>query len=66
MKELSPKQRQVCILTCQGLSYKEIAAEMGIPIGTVSKHKQRAKHKLNATNDIEIMHALISLGYTLY
>ncbi len=46
---LSPEHRQVLILVgVEGLSYREAAEEMGIPVGTVMSRLARARDQLRA------------------
>ncbi len=47
LDELPPEFREVLVLLeLEGLSYKEIAEVMGIPIGTVMSRLARARHRL--------------------
>ncbi len=47
LEELSMEQRVALILICvDGMSYKETAAILGIPIGTVTSRVARARHAL--------------------
>jgi RNA polymerase sigma-70 factor (ECF subfamily) len=42
LDQLRPEQRQVLVLsTCHGLSHAEIAAQTGMPLGTVKAHARR-------------------------
>ena len=41
LEQLRPEQRQVLILTCQGLSHEEVAQTTGMPLGTVKAHARR-------------------------
>ncbi len=49
LEKLSPEFREIIVLhDLQGHSYKEIAAIIGIPIGTVMSRLARAREKLRA------------------
>jgi RNA polymerase sigma-70 factor (ECF subfamily) len=46
---LSPEHRQVLLLVgVEGLSYREAAAELGVPVGTVMSRLARARDQLRA------------------
>ena len=47
--ELSPRQRQVLLLTVQGYSQREIAEMLGIAQRTACEYLQAARKKLSAT-----------------
>ena len=47
LEELPPAFREVLVLLeLEGLSYKEIAEVLGVPIGTVMSRLARARHRL--------------------
>ena len=47
--QLSEEQRSVLVLVCvDGLTYKEAAAVLGIPLGTVMSRLSRARQELHA------------------
>lgn len=47
MDQLSPDHRQILLLVgLEGLSYRDVAAELGIPIGTVMSRLARARDQL--------------------
>lgn len=49
MDQLRPEQRQVLLLaTCHGLSHNEIAAQTGMPLGTVKAHARRGLMSIRA------------------
>ncbi|MBA2542185.1 MAG: sigma-70 family RNA polymerase sigma factor [Deltaproteobacteria bacterium] len=49
MNQLRPEQRQVLLLaTCHGLSHGEIAAQTGMPLGTVKAHARRGLMSIRA------------------
>jgi RNA polymerase sigma-70 factor (ECF subfamily) len=50
LDKLRPEQRQVLLLaTCHGLSHNEIAAQTGMPLGTVKAHARRGLMSIRAT-----------------
>jgi RNA polymerase sigma-70 factor, ECF subfamily len=49
LEQLRPEQRQVLLLaTCHGLSHGEIAAQIGMPLGTVKAHVRRGLISIRA------------------
>jgi RNA polymerase sigma-70 factor (ECF subfamily) len=49
MNQLSFEHRQILLLVgVEGLSYREIAGELGIPVGTVMSRLARARERLRA------------------
>lgn len=53
--DLAPRERQVLEFLVQGLSYKEIASELGISSSTVGTYVQRIYEKLHVSSRREIM-----------
>lgn len=53
--ELSPRETQVMLLTCSGMTQREIAEEIGVSFETVNVYRDKAKLKLGARN---ICHAV--------
>lgn len=51
---LSRRERQVVEGIARGLEGKEIAREVGITYNTMKMHIWRAKHKMNARNQLEV------------
>lgn len=45
---LTPRERDVAILTCRGLSAKEVAADLGLSYRTVETHRARLLEKFGA------------------
>lgn len=49
LDQLRPEQRQVLVMsTCQGMSHGEIAAQTGMPLGTVKAHARRGLLSIRA------------------
>lgn len=49
LDKLRPEQRQVIVLsTCHGMSHGEIAAQTGMPLGTVKAHARRGLLSIRA------------------
>ncbi len=49
--DLTPREAEVLQLIAEGFANKQIAAELGLSVKTVEKHRQQLMHKLNI-NDI--------------
>lgn len=50
MTKLSPREMEICQLTKDGLTAKEIAVSLSISDATVEKHKENIRRKLNIIN----------------
>lgn len=48
LDQLRPEQRQVLVLSSQGLSHGEIAEQTGMPLGTVKAHARRGLLSIRA------------------
>ncbi len=46
-RQLSRREAEVLALLCRGLTDKEVAAHLGIAMGTIRIYRKRAQHKLN-------------------
>ncbi|MCV2888539.1 LuxR C-terminal-related transcriptional regulator [Ruegeria aquimaris] len=46
--ELTPRERDVALLTCRGLSAKEVGAELGLSYRTIEAHRARLLEKFGA------------------
>lgn len=53
--QLTPREKEVLILTCKGLSSKEIAQKLFISIYTANRHRQNIREKLHAGSMIEAL-----------
>jgi DNA-binding CsgD family transcriptional regulator len=47
---LSPRQRQILALIAAGYTNPSIAAQLGITLGTVKKHVEAIRYRLDAEN----------------
>lgn len=56
--ELSQRQLEVCGLTAQGQTERQIASMLGISLSTVKQHKAMAYRKLGVHNAVELTNAL--------
>lgn len=50
---LSPRQRDVLVLTCQGLGSAEVASHLGMSPHTVLHHREDMRHRLGVGSLIE-------------
>jgi RNA polymerase sigma-70 factor, ECF subfamily len=48
LQQLRPEQRQVLVLSSQGLSHGEISAQLAMPLGTVKAHARRGLLSIRA------------------
>lgn len=53
--DLSPREREVAMLTCQGRTAKEIARDLGLSHRTVEKYRARLFEKAGAANKAEFV-----------
>lgn len=51
---LSPRETQVAILTAEGLSAEELAASLGIRVGTLRNVRRTLRHKLDVPADVPL------------
>jgi len=55
MRQLTPRQREVCELVATGLLNKQIAAELGISIKTVKVHRARVMSSLQVDSVADLV-----------
>jgi DNA-binding CsgD family transcriptional regulator len=55
---LSPRETQVAILTAEGLSADDLAADLGIRVGTVRNIRQALRRKLDVPPNVALNEAL--------
>jgi DNA-binding NarL/FixJ family response regulator len=60
--ELSPREAEVLRLIAEGYANKQIAAELGISVKTVEKHRQRMMGKLDLHDTAGVTRYAISTG----
>ena len=58
---LSPRESEVLRLLARGFSYKEIAGEIGVSMGTINTHIHRVYQKLHVRSRTEAIHCLAPL-----
>jgi DNA-binding NarL/FixJ family response regulator len=61
--ELTSRETEVLQLIAEGLANKQIAAELGISIKTVEKHRQQAMNKLNIHDIAGLTRYAMSKGW---
>lgn len=61
--ELTPREREVAILTCRGLSAKEIGAELALSYRTVEAHRARLLEKFGARKLPELVAKLSGMPF---
>jgi DNA-binding CsgD family transcriptional regulator len=62
---LSPRETQVAILTAEGLSAEDLAAGLGIKVGTVRNIRQALRRKLDVPAQLPLNEALVGLFGTI-
>ena len=53
--QLTPREREVCLLVVKGLMNKDVAARLGIAIKTIKIHRGRVMKKMGATTVVELV-----------
>lgn len=61
-KLLSAREREILRLIDEGKASKQIAAELGISVFTVSRHRQNIIERLHATNSVHAVRLAKQLG----
>lgn len=59
--ELSPREREVLVHFAHGLTYRQIARQMGIAINTVDTYLRRIRGKVGAVSSADLVRFAISL-----
>ena len=62
LEQLTPREREILQLIGKGLTNGEMAAQMGISIKTVERHRTHLMAKLNAHNLVELIRIAIKHG----
>ena len=62
MKLLTPAERQVLELIMEGLSNNKIAAHLGRSVRTIEDHRAAIMRKLDVTNVVDLVRAIINCG----
>lgn len=58
--KISPQQKEIFFLVCQGFRGSDISAELGIDRKTVYTHLDRMRKKVDATNDVQAVLRILS------
>ena len=58
VESLTPREQQVMVLACQGLSSRDIAEQLGLSIRTIDSHRYHAIGKLGESKLVNIMRIL--------
>lgn len=61
--DLTPRERDVAILTCRGLSAKEIGAELNLSYRTIETHRARLLEKFQARKLAELVAKLTGMPF---
>ena len=54
-RDLTPREREVLHLVCEGLTTKEIAGQLGVTSKTAENHRRRMMDKLGVHNAAEVV-----------
>jgi len=57
--QLSPRETEICLLVCKGLTDREIASILGIAFSTVRTHLKHIFNKIDVTNRSELISGLL-------
>ena len=60
--EFTPREKEILLLCCEGLVYKEIAERLGITFHTVNTHKKNIYQKLGINNTMEMVQYALKTG----
>jgi RNA polymerase sigma factor (sigma-70 family) len=63
---LTPRQRQVVALICQGMSVREVATRLDTSTGNIRSHLSRAMGKFGVHAQPDLCHALSGLDVSLW
>ena len=58
---LSPRETQVAILTAEGLSAEDLAASLGIRVGTLRNIRRSLRHKLDVPTEVPLNETLFQV-----
>jgi len=61
---LSPRERQVTYLTCQGYKNQQIAFAMGITVGTVKSYFEHVYNKIDVRSKEELRLKFVEFDFT--
>jgi DNA-binding NarL/FixJ family response regulator len=61
-RDLTPREREVLQLVTEGFANKQIAAELGIAVKTVEKHREHLMSKLNIHDTASLTRYAIAAG----
>lgn len=67
-RNLSPREKDVFRLVCQGMTSQQCAAELGISARTVEVHRRSILHAFNATTTAgavacAVAHGIVAINY---
>lgn len=65
LQRLTARERQVLRLLVEGCSNKEIARQLGLGVGTVAIHLNRAYRKLGVARRTQAVQAILAAGWDL-